>query len=197
LTLTHILFRQISIFPSLDGDYLQLYGLINFVIELSSHMVTTGLIYLILISGLYLVCFRKDAEKGRQSLLAAQKTLWRMTPLLLSIFALIGLFQEFVPSELIDTWLGADNRFLSLLNGGLVGAVAIGPPVAAFPIAGSFIATGAWPPAAAAFIVSWVSVGVITLPVEAEVFGWRFALWRNLITFCAALLIGLLIGGLV
>ncbi len=160
-------------------------------------MITTGLIYLILITILYLLSFRKDAEKGRQSLVAARQTLWRMIPLLLAIFALIGLFQEFVPQAMIQRWLGNENHLLSLLIGGLVGAIAIGPPVAAFPIAGSFIATGAWPPAAAAFIVSWVSVGVITLPVEAHVFGWRFALWRNLITFLAALLIGLLIGGLV
>lgn len=160
-------------------------------------MITTGLIYLILITCLYLLVFRKDAEKGRQALLVARQTLWRMVPLLLAIFALIGLFQEFVPPEMIHTWLGADNRLVSLLNGGLIGAIAIGPPVAAFPIAGSFIETGAWPPAAASFIVSWVSVGVVTLPVEAHVFGWRFALWRNVITFIAALLIGLLIGGLV
>ena len=160
-------------------------------------MLTTGLIYLVLITLLYLLAFRKDAEKGRLSLQAARATLLRMIPLLLAIFALIGLFQEFVPPEMIRSWLGADNHLLALLNGGLVGAVAIGPPVAAFPIAGSFIETGAWPPAAAAFIVSWVSVGVMTMPVEAHVFGWRFTLWRNLITFIAALFIGLLIGGLV
>jgi len=150
-----------------------------------------------LVTFLYLLAFRRDAEKTRLSLSAARATLLRMAPLLLAIFALIGLFQEFIPPEMIHTWLGADNHLLSLLNGGLVGAVAIGPPVAAFPIAGSFIATGAWPPAAAAFIVSWVSVGVVSLPVEAHVFGWRFALLRNLITFIAALLIGLLIGGLI
>lgn len=160
-------------------------------------MLTTGLVYLVLITALYLWGFRKDAEKARLSLITARQTLWRMAPLLLSIFALIGLFQEFVPAAMIRSWLGAENHLLSLLNGGLVGAVAIGPPVAAFPIAGSFIDTGAWPPAAAAFIVSWISVGVVSLPVEAHVFGWRFALWRNFITFIAALLIGLLIGGLV
>lgn len=160
-------------------------------------MIKTGLTYLALITLLYLIGFRKDADKGRLSLVTARQTLWRMTPLLLSIFALIGLFQEFIPAEMIQAWLGSQNRFLSLLNGGLIGAVAIGPPVAAFPIAGSFIDTGAWPPAAAAFIVSWVSVGIITLPVEAHVFGWRFTLYRNFITFLAALLIGLLIGGLV
>jgi uncharacterized membrane protein YraQ (UPF0718 family) len=160
-------------------------------------MLKTGIVYLVLISIAYFFCFRKNAEKGRQSLLAARQTLWRMVPLLLAIFSLIGMFQEFVPAEMVYSWLGAENHFLSLLNGGLIGAVAIGPPIAAFPIAGSFIETGAWPPAAAAFIVSWVSVGVATLPVEAHVFGWRFALLRNAITFIAALLIGLLIGGLI
>ena len=160
-------------------------------------MLKTGLTYLLLVSVLYLLCFSKDAEKGCLSLLAARQTLGRMAPLLLAIFALIGLFQQFVPPETIHAWLGADQHFWALINGGLVGAVAIGPPVAAFPIAGSFIASGAWPPAAAAFIVSWGSVGVVTLPFEAHVFGWRFALWRNLLTFLCALVIGLLIGGVI
>ena len=160
-------------------------------------MITTGLIYLGLISILFVIGFRKDAEKSRQSLIVARQTLWYMTPLLLAIFALIGLFHEFVPPAMIHDWLGAQNHLLSLLYGGLAGAVAIGPPVASFPIAGSLIDTGAWPPAAAAFIVSWVSVGVLSMPVEAHVFGWRFTLWRNALMFLGALLIGLLIGGLV
>lgn len=160
-------------------------------------MVTTSLIYLVLVSFLSLLAWRRDQAKGRASLLVAGQTLWRMAPLLLAIFGLIGLFQEFVPTTMIEAWLGPEHRLLSLLVGGLVGAVSIGPPVAAFPLAGSFIDSGAWPPAAAAFIVSWVSVGVLTLPVEAHVFGWRFTLWRNAITFVTALLIGLCIGGLV
>jgi uncharacterized membrane protein YraQ (UPF0718 family) len=160
-------------------------------------MLKTGFLYLVIVALLYAAGFKKDAVKSRQSLKAAGQTLYRMAPLLLSIFALIGLLQEFVPAEMIYTWLGARNRFLSLLNGGLIGAIAIGPPVAAFPIAGSLIRSGAWPPAAAAFIVSWVSVGVMTLPLEAHVFGWRFALARNAVTFISALLIGLIIGGFI
>ncbi len=78
--------------------------------------------------------------------------------------------------------------------GGLVGAVAIGPPVAAFPLAGSLLEAGAWAPAVAAFIVAWISVGVVTLPFEAQIFGWRFALARNGFTFAVALFIGLVVG---
>ena len=99
-----------------------------------------------------------------------------------------------MPPQRIEAALGAASGWRALLVGGLVGAVAIGPPVAAFPLAGSLLDAGAWAPAVAAFIVAWISVGVVTLPFEAQVFGWRFALARNGLTFVAALLIGLIVG---
>ena len=60
----------------------------------------------------------------------------------------------------------------------------------------SLLAGGAWPPAVAAFIMSWISVGVITLPFEAKIFSWRFALIRNALTLITAYFSGLLLGGL-
>ncbi|MEJ2200591.1 MAG: hypothetical protein P8X63_06210 [Desulfuromonadaceae bacterium] len=153
-------------------------------------------IYLSLIALLYLWLFRRSPEKTRQSLQVAGKSLLRLTPMLAAIFGLIGLFQVFVPAALIEHWLGAASSWGALFMGGLIGAVAIGPPVAAFPLAGSMLAAGAWPAAAAAFVVSWISVGIVTLPFEAQVFGLRFALARNVIAFAAALLTGLLLGGL-
>ncbi len=159
-------------------------------------MNNVALIYLILITVAYTLLFRRSPEKTRQSLKVAQNSLVKLAPMLIAIFGLIGLFQVFIPAELIQRWLGASSSGMSLLIGGLIGAIAIGPPVAAFPLAGSMLDAGAWPPAAAAFVVSWISVGVITLPIEVEVFGLRFALARNAIAFASALLIGLLIGWL-
>ena len=54
----------------------------------------------------------------------------------------------------------------SLGVGGII--ISIGPPLAAYPLAGSLLDAGAWPPAIAAFILSWISVGIITLPFEAQ-----------------------------
>jgi len=157
-------------------------------------MIAVSLTYLILIGGAYLACARADRGKTLQSLKIAGGSLVKLVPLLVAIFALIGLFQVFVPAPLIERQLGAASGWAALLTGGLLGAVAIGPPLAAFPLAGSLLDSGAWPPAVAAFIVSWVSVGVVTLPFEAEVFGARYALTRNAVSFLAALLIGLLVG---
>lgn len=159
-------------------------------------MLTIGLIYLFLILMVYMLTLWRAPDKGRQGLQVAWFSLFRVLPLLAAIFLLIGLFEVFLPPELIEHWLGASSGFTALLCGGVAGAIAIGPPLAAFPLAGSLLHAGAWPPSVAAFIVSWISVGVVTLPFEASVFGIRFALVRNGLGFISALLIGFLVGSL-
>jgi uncharacterized membrane protein YraQ (UPF0718 family) len=155
-----------------------------------------GFVYLITIALAYLGAFRADAGRARRSLQAAGRSLRGLIPLLLAVFGLVGLFQVFLPPALIERWLGSASGTAALFAGGLLGAVAIGPPAAAFPLAGSLLQAGAWAPAVAAFIVSWLLVGIVTLPFEASVFGPRFALARNGLCLAASLAIGLLIGAL-
>ena len=157
-------------------------------------MLSVGLIYLLLISAAYLILFSLDRLKSRQALKIAGQSLLKLLPLLVAVFGLVGLFQEFLPAQLVSTWLGESSGFLALFLGAAAGAISIGPPLAAYPLAGSLIDAGAWPPAIAAFILSWVSVGIVTLPFEAQTFGSRFALLRNGISFIAAMLCGLLLG---
>jgi len=157
-------------------------------------MTRIGFIYLLIIGSAYLVLALKDRQKIGLSLQMAGKSLLKLIPLLAAVFGLVGLFQEFLPPQLVSQWLGESSGFLGLLLGASAGAVAIGPPLAAYPLAGSLLDAGAWPPAIAAFIVSWISVGIVTLPFEAQVFGSRFALLRNSVSFLVAMLGGLLLG---
>lgn len=157
-------------------------------------MSAVGLTYLTLILIAYGFSSSISGEKTRKSLKIAGLSLWRLLPLLAAVFGLVGLFQVFLPPAVIEKTLGESSGITSLLLGGGLGAIAIGPPAAAFPLAGTLLSAGAWPPAIAAFIVSWVSVGVVTLPFEVGVFGVRYALARNGTAFVAALFIGLLMG---
>ena len=157
-------------------------------------MLTVSLVYLALISTVYLILNRIDGARTRQSLRIGGRSLWTLLPLLIAVFGLVGLFQVFLSPEQVERVMGAANGWLSLLAGGAIGAISIGPPLAAYPLAGSMLDAGAWPPAVAAFIVSWISVGIITLPFEAATFTLRFALLRNSVNFGLALLIGLLLG---
>lgn len=157
-------------------------------------MTFIGLIYLTIVIIAYLLLGRSSAEKTRKSLKISVGSFVKMAPMLMAIFALIGLFEQFVSPAWIESRLGVDAGLMALLTGGGLGAIAIGPPLVAFPLAGTLLDNGAWPSAVATFIVAWISVGIVTLPFEAEVFGLRFTLVRNSLAFISALLIGLCIG---
>ena len=159
-------------------------------------MILVGLLYLVIISLVYLLLWTVDRHKIRQSLRIAGRSLTKLLPMLMAIFGLVGLFQEYVPPHLVTRFLSESSGFFSLLTATVVGAVSIGPPLAAYPLAEALLKAGAWPPAIAAFILSWISIGIITLPFEAATFGVRFALLRNGISFFAAMLCGLLLGAL-
>ena len=157
-------------------------------------MVKIGLVYLVIISSCYLLLAFKQREKTKQSLKIVRKSLVKMVPFLLAIFGLIGLFQEFVSPATISAFFSQTKGLTALLISTIVGAVSIGPPLAAYPLAQTLLVSGAWPPAVAAFIFSWISIGIITLPFEASIFSLRFALLRNGISFIAAMVAGLLLG---
>ena len=154
----------------------------------------SGVVLIAAVGVSYLVSRSRSAPKTRQAVTAARKSLVGMLPTFAAVFGLVGLFQVFVPPALVERLLGEAAGPLSLLLGTTLGSVAAGPPAAAFPIAASLLESGAWMPAAAAFIVSWVLVGVVSLPFEAGVFGWRYALTRNGVFFLFAMLIGLIMG---
>ncbi|MHB9149217.1 MAG: permease [Thermoleophilia bacterium] len=161
------------------------------------HIDPTGIGMIALVAAGYGITRYRSAGKVRQATAVARSGLLGMLPTFLAVFGLVGLFQVFVPPSLVERWLGAGGGPFSLLVGALLGSVAAGPPAGAFPIAGSLIQAGAWMPAVAAFIVSWVLVGVVSLPFEGRVFGWRYALTRNGLSFLFAMLIGLAMGLLV
>jgi len=157
-------------------------------------MFSVGVIYLVIISCCYIFLWPIDRDKVLQSLRLSWQSLLKLLPLLIAIFGLVGLFQEFIPPEIVAQLLGKSSGFTSLIISTFAGAISIGPPLAAYPLAETLLNAGAWPPAIAAFIFSWISIGVITLPFEATTFGVRFALLRNGISFIAAMLCGLILG---
>lgn len=154
----------------------------------------TGLVYLSLVTTAYGVVAIRSPKKAPAAARAGMKQLGAILPTFLAVFGIVGLFEVFVPPAMIQQWLGEASGVASLFVGASVGSVAAGPPPAAYPIAATLLRGGAWPPAIAAFIVSWVLVGIASLPFEAKIFGWRFALLRNGISFVAAMLIGLGVG---
>lgn len=154
----------------------------------------SGYIYAAIVAIAYVLVARRSPAKAKAAGLAGGKQLLSILPTFVAVFGLVGLFEIFVPPSMIERFMGDSAPLQSLFVGASVGSVAAGPPPAAFPIAASLIKGGAWLPGVAAFIVSWVLVGIASLPFEARLFGTRFAVLRNALSFVAAMGIGLAMG---
>ncbi len=119
------------------------------------------------------------------------KTLMMVMPMLLSVIGLMGLFETLVTPELIQSvFHGTAVR--DMLIGTGIGAVSVGQPFLSYAIGGELLDSGVSLYAVTAFILSFVTLGLIQLPLEWSLFGTRFTVLRNLLSFCFALLVSFL-----
>lgn len=111
--------------------------------------------------------------------------------MLVGVILLMGLFQTFITQEMIVS-IFSGNPFSDTLLGTITGGVSVGTPVVSYVISGELLSSGVSLYAVTAFILSWVSLGVVQLPLEFELFGKRFTILRNLFSFVAAIVVTLL-----
>lgn len=128
--------------------------------------------------------FRKVLQKSALSFLA-------LSPLLLGIIGLVGLFQVLVTPKMLAA-LFKGNGVIDTLIGTLAGAAAPGNPVVSYLLSGELLKQGISLYAVSAFVISWVTLGLTQLPAEVEVFGGRFTLYRNILAFVFTMLIATL-----
>jgi uncharacterized membrane protein YraQ (UPF0718 family) len=115
----------------------------------------------------------------------------KMTPMLLAVVLLMGLFQTYVTKEMLKS-IFSGNILGDTLIGTLAGGVSMGNPVVSYVLGGELLSGGISLYAVTAFILSWVSLGVIQLPLELQLFGKHFTILRNLLSFLAAIAVALL-----
>jgi uncharacterized membrane protein YraQ (UPF0718 family) len=70
----------------------------------------------------------------------------------------------------------------------------MGPGATSYPIGQYLLSNGAGYAIVAAFLFTWVGIGVISIPYEFKFLGKKFTLLRNGFTFVAAIFIALLMG---
>ncbi|MFO7895768.1 MAG: hypothetical protein R6U84_02405 [Candidatus Cloacimonadales bacterium] len=140
-----------------------------------------------------LISLLKDVSKTKRSLLIAVKSLLKIVPSILAIILLIGLIYGLFADK-IELLFGEQSGLSGFFLIAIMGAILHLPSLLAFPLASSFLAEGASYSAVAAFITTLTMIGIVTLPLEIETMGKKFALWRNLLSFVMALIIALIMG---
>ena len=118
------------------------------------------------------------------------KTLTMVMPMLLSVIGLMGLFETLVTPEMIHSVFKGSMLSDTLIGTG-VGAISVGQPFLSYAIGGELLDDGVSLYAVTAFILSFVTLGLIQLPLEWSLFGTRFTVLRNMLSFISALLISI------
>ena len=113
-----------------------------------------------------------------------------ITPMLLGVIMLLGLFRVFVSKGMISS-VFTGNIIQDTLIGSIVGSISAGNPITSYIIGGELLKGNVSLFAVTAFIVTWVTVGVIQLPFEISVLGKRFAYIRNITSFILSILVSI------
>lgn len=112
-------------------------------------------------------------------------------PVLFGVILLIAWMINIIPSNFYNKFFIGNNLVDSFL-GALVGSVAAGNPVNSYVIGIELLRQNVNLVAVTAFIISWVTVGVVQFPAEALLLGKKFALTRNIVSFMSAIIISIL-----
>jgi uncharacterized membrane protein YraQ (UPF0718 family) len=109
-------------------------------------------------------------------------------PMLMSVILITGLFEVFITPKMLSS-LFSGHAFYDTITGTLIGGASVGQPFISYLIGGELLDNGMSYYAVTAFILSWVTLGIVQLPYEYSLFGARFTLTRNILAFIFALLI--------
>jgi uncharacterized membrane protein YraQ (UPF0718 family) len=112
-------------------------------------------------------------------------------PLLLGVLLVIALINNAIRPEFYAR-VFTGRRLIDPVVGALIGSVAAGNPLTSYIIGGELLQQGVGMLAVVAFMLAWVTVGIVQLPAESIMLGKRFALVRNGVSYLFAVIIALL-----
>ncbi|MCK4839130.1 MAG: permease [Desulfobulbaceae bacterium] len=110
-------------------------------------------------------------------------------PMLCGVLLLVSLFHQLFKDN-YQQWFSG-NLILDPLIGTIAGSISFGMPITSYIAGGELLHSGVSLVAVTAFIMSWTTVGLVMIPIEAASLGRRFAIVRNLLNFVFALLVAI------
>ena len=134
-----------------------------------------------------------NKQKLIQAISKATNSIIGVFPYFISIVLLISILDVSIPKSFYSH-VFTGNSILDLLIGAVIGSISTGNPIMSYIISGELHKQGVSLTAVTAFILSWVTVGIIQLPAESALLGKKFAIYRNVLSFIFAIAIGIIIG---
>ena len=119
------------------------------------------------------------------------RTFINMLPIIIGMILATSLVVTMFPEQ-VSSGLFGNGEIIDTLLGASIGSIAAGHPLASYLLGGELLGGGVSLIAVTALVVTWVTVGIVQLPAEALMLGTRFAVYRNIVSFIAAIAIAFL-----
>lgn len=132
-----------------------------------------------------------DIKKLKKSNKQALKNIINILPIMIAMLLLISIINEIIPTSFYKK-LFTGNLFSDSLIGDLLGSFLMGNPVTGYILGNGLLDGGVSLVAVTAFLVAWVTVGIVQAPAEAMILGKRFAIFRNLSAFFMAIIVAII-----
>ncbi len=124
---------------------------------------------------------------------AIQKTIGtykQALPIMFAVLLLVNLINPLMKDVYASIFSG--NYITDPIIGALMGSLSFGIPITSYVIGGELKTLGVSLLAITAFIMTWTTVGIAMLPLEAKFLGKRFAIVRNSLNFIFSIVIAAL-----
>jgi hypothetical protein len=126
----------------------------------------------------------------KQAFLNTTRSFKKSLPILMGVLMLLALADALISKQTYRL-IFSGNWFFDPLIGAALGSISGGNPITSYIIGGELRQEGVSMLAITAFIISWVTVGIIQLPAEMLMLGKRFAIVRNAVSFCTSIIIAI------
>ena len=149
-----------------------------------------------IVVGVYVV-HSYGAPRAVAGLSSGGQLLMATLPKMIFAFAVAGLIQVILPTDLVSQWIGEGSGVRGLMIGTAAGAFTPGGPMLHFPIVASLMASGAGAGPIIAYLTSWSLIGFHRLIIwEIPILGLEITVARFLASLVLPPFVGFL-GGLI
>lgn len=132
-----------------------------------------------------------DKIKLKETNQKTAKGILDMLPIIFGVILLVSVINIMIPKSTYSSFF-TGNSWFDAIKGASLGSVLTGNPVTGYILGDGFIKAGVGLVAVTAFIVSWVTVGIVQFPAESLALGKSFAIYRNLTAFLMSIVVAII-----
>ncbi len=134
----------------------------------------------------------KTRPKFSRILKQAVFSIYYMLPMILGVLGLSAILITFIkPEQVKQVFTGMP--LTDTIYGLFLGAIMMGNAMLSYILGGELLKMGVSLYAVTAFLLAWVSLGIVQIPMEIEFFGKKFVIVRNAMAIIFTLITSLLI----